>query len=327
MRLEERFFLHKKIRRAVVFCGSIKGMDKRTELLESCMLCPRACGVDRLAGETGYCGAGPGARIARAALHHWEEPCISGARGSGTVFFSHCSMGCAYCQNAAISSGQAGREVGAERLSDIFLELQAQGAHNINLVTADHYLPQTLDALDMAKQNGLAVPVVYNCSGWQTEETVRMLDGYADVWLVDFKYWGDGPAARYSNAAGYANVAKRALDLMLRQAGPPVTGPQGILQRGVVVRHLVLPGQLEDSKAIISYLYQAYGKDILLSIMSQYTPVPGVERFPGLSRAVTRAEYGELIDFAVSIGVEDAYIQEGGAAAESFIPPFDYTGV
>lgn len=280
-----------------------------------------------MAGQTGYCGAGLEVRIARAALHHWEEPCISGTRGSGTVFFSHCPLGCTYCQNAAISNGEAGRKVNAERLAQIFLELQAQGAHNINLVTADHYLPQVLDALDIAKSNGLAIPVVYNCSGWQTEETVRLLEGYADIWLPDFKYWGDEAAARYSNAAGYAKTAGRAIARMVRQAGPPIFDSQGILLKGIVVRHLVLPGRLEDSKAVISYLHQAYGEDILLSIMSQYTPMPGMERFPELARTVTQLEYNELIDFAMSMGIEDAYIQEGGAAAESFIPPFDYTGV
>lgn len=291
------------------------------------MLCPRGCGADRLNGQTGFCGAGASVRLARASLHHWEEPCISGSRGSGTVFFAHCSLGCAYCQNAAISNGQAGLEIGTERLAEIFLELQQKGAHNINLVTADHYLPQTLDALDIALCSGLDIPVAYNCSGWQTEDAVRMLEGRAGIFLPDFKYWGDEAAIRYSNAAGYAAVARRAIAAMAKQAGPPVFDSDGILQGGVVVRHLALPGYADDSKAIIRWLHETYGDTILLSIMSQYTPMPGMERFPELSRTISINEYDKLVDYALSIGVADAYIQEGGVASESFIPPFDCEGV
>ena len=298
----------------------------RSELLKNCTLCPRECGANRLENRTGYCGAGKNVRAARAALHFWEEPCISGDGGSGTVFFSFCSLKCAYCQNRYISSGGDGLEITAERLAEIFLELEAQGAHNINLVTPDHYLPQILFALDLSRKNGLHVPVVYNCSGWQTVESLRMLEGYADVFLPDFKYMDDAYARKYSDAPGYADIAKRAIAEMVRQAGEPVFDENGIMKKGVIVRHLALPGLSEDSKKIVQYLYETYGDSIYLSIMSQYTPI-GMKDCPELDRRITKKEYGGIVDYAVSIGVENAFVQEGKAAGESFIPAFDYQGV
>ena len=225
-----------------------------------------------------------------------------------------------------ISSGGDGLEITVERLTEIFLELQAQEAHNINLVTPDHYLPHILEALDFSKKNGLTIPVVYNCSGYQDVEALRMLEGYADVYLPDFKYMNDNYAAAYSNAPGYSGIAKTAIAEMVRQAGKPVFDENGVMRKGVIVRHLALPGLMEDSKKIIRYLHETYGDDMFISIMSQYTPI-GMERIPELDRKITNKEYNELVDFAVSLGVENAFIQEGIAASESFIPAFDHLGI
>lgn len=296
-------------------------------LLKRCRLCPHACGADRTAGETGICGADARLKVARAALHFWEEPCISGTVGSGTVFFSYCPLHCVYCQNAEISGGQAGAEVSTGRLADIFLELQGQGAANINLVTPTHYIPHIIEALARATERGLALPIVYNCSGYEGVEALRRLDGLVDIYLTDFKYMDVSLARRYSRAADYPLAAKRALREMVRQAGEAEFDGKGLMRRGVIVRHLLLPGCLEDSRAVVRYLYETYGNKIWLSLMSQYTPVCK-ERLPEeLRRHVRTEEYDALVDFAVGLGIENGFLQEGEAAGESFIPPFDLTGV
>ncbi len=299
---------------------------ERTELLKSCTLCPRECGANRLDGRVGFCGAGKNVRAARAALHFWEEPCISGEKGSGTVFFSYCSLKCVFCQNRQISGGGDGLEITVGRLAEIFLELQARGAHNINLVTPDQYLPQILDALDIAKRDGLHIPVVYNCSGYQSAGVLRMLEGYADIYLPDFKYMDDAYAMKYSGAPGYSRVAKAAVAEMVRQIGNPVFDENGIMQKGVIVRHLALPELAEDSKKVVRYLYETYSNGIFLSIMSQYTPF-GMGKYPELDRKITEKEYEDLMNYALILGVEKAFIQEGEAADESFIPPFNYEGI
>jgi len=297
------------------------------ELLKHCVLCPRKCGADRISGEKGICGAGAALKVARAALHNWEEPCISGRNGSGTVFFSYCPLHCVYCQNAQIGSGRAGAEITEARLAEIFLELEAQGAHNINLVTPTHYTPHIACALRRAKEAGLTIPVVHNGSGYESVQTLRLFDGLADIYLADFKYMDEKPAGQYSDAPDYAAVAKEALGEMVRQAGEPAFDTEGMMQRGVIVRHLLLPGHIGDAKKVVRYLYDTYGNRIYLSLMSQYTPLQG-ERLPArLRRKVSQSEYGELVDFAVGLGVENGFLQEGSAASESFIPPFDLTGV
>lgn len=296
------------------------------DVLKSCMLCPRRCGVDRTASRRGVCGEGERIRAARAAPHFWEEPCISGTRGSGTVFFSGCSLRCVYCQNAALSRGRAGINIDTRRLAEIFLELRGAGVHNINLVTPTHFAPQIIKALKIAKGAGLTLPVVYNCGGYELPHTVDMLSGSIDVYMPDFKYLDAQTALAYSSAPDYPRFAKQAIERMVRQVGPPVFDGQGIMTRGVIVRHLLLPSRLSESKRIIEYLYRTYNNDIYISIMSQYTPIDGLS-FPELKRTVRLREYDALVDYAISLGAENAFIQEGRTADASFIPDFDGTGI
>ena len=292
-----------------------------------CNLCPRNCGVNRAAGQKGYCKETWEIRLARAALHFWEEPCISGSGGSGTVFFTGCSLGCVYCQNRTVSSGQIGKAVSLERLIDIFFELKEQGAHNINLVTPDHYLPQVAEALRQAKDKGLALPVVYNCSGYEKPESLRLLDGLVQIYLPDFKYWDDQLGLKYSRVPDYRLHASRALAEMVRQTGFPVFDRDGMMKQGVIVRHLVLPEHTEDSKNVIRYLYETYGGLIYISIMNQYTTVGSHPDMPELNRKLTEEEYDQVVDYAISLGVENGFIQEGETAEESFIPAFTTEGV
>ncbi len=295
-------------------------------LLDNCQLCPRGCGVDRNRGERGFCGAGSAVKVGRAALHHWEEPCLSGDRGSGTVFFSHCTLQCVYCQNAQISHEQNGKEIPISRLAEIFLELQGQGAHNINLVTPTHYVPQIITALNFAKKNGLSLPIVYNTGGYEKPETLRLLQGSVDIYLPDFKYASAASAERYSAAADYTETAKAALDIMVEQVGTPTFDADGMMQKGVIVRHLVLPGLEAETREILRYLAKRYGDRIYISLMNQYTPFAAVKNYPELDRKVPQEVYDELIDYAVDLGIENGFVQEEGAAEESFIPRFNGEG-
>lgn len=295
---------------------------------EACTLCPRACGVKRKENKHGYCGvSGEDIYLARAALHMWEEPCISGENGSGTVFFSGCPLRCVYCQNYNIANAKSGKAVTRERLSEIFLELQEKGAHNINLVTPTHYTPEIVWAVENARKNGLELPIVYNCSGYEKVETLRMLEGIVDIYLTDFKYIETEPAKRYSRAADYPEVAKAALDEMVKQTGEASFSENGMMKKGVVVRHLLLPGYLENAKAVVKYVYDKYADTVFLSLMNQYTPLQQVKNYPEINRKVTEEEYEELVDYAIEIGVENGFIQEGETAEESFIPDFNCEGV
>lgn len=293
-----------------------------------CELCPRACGVLR-EKQRGFCGETNQVRVARAALHMWEEPCISEESGSGTVFFTGCNLRCVYCQNHTLSRSEVGKEITVLRLSEIFLELQKQGANNINLVTGTHFIPQIKEALTLAKSKGLHLPIVYNCGGYESVEALQMLDGYIDIYLPDFKYWEEESGKRYSLASDYPTVAKAAVKEMVRQVGEPVFDQNGLMKKGVIVRHLLLPGKVKEAKKIVEYLYKNYGDSIYLSLMNQYTPLPALEKekYPELNRKVTTYEYEKLVDFAIDIGVENAFIQEGETAKESFIPPFELDGV
>lgn len=298
--------------------------------MKMCTLCPRRCGVERSSGERGICGQTETLKVARAALHYWEEPCISGENGSGAVFFSGCALHCVFCQNADIANGTAGREITRERLTEIFLELQQKGANNINLVTPGHFAPQIIWALERAKRQGLTVPVVYNTSSYENVDTIKSLEGLVDIYLPDFKYMDAKLSARYSHAPDYSDVAKKAVAEMVRQTGCAEfyeNDEDGLMRRGTIVRHLILPGYTEDSKAVIRYLYETYGDMIYISIMNQFTPLAGVADYKELNRRVTETEYNEVVDYAIELGVEHGFIQEGETAEESFIPQFDGEGV
>ena len=302
-------------------------MQWAESLLSDCTLCPRHCHVNRLLGQAGYCGQTT-LKAARASLHMWEEPCISGTAGSGTVFFSGCNLRCIFCQNYHIALGEAGREISTKHLAEIFLSLQAQGANNINLVTPTHFVPQILLALQSAKGHGLTIPIVYNSSGYESTETLRLLEGYVDIYLPDFKYMDPALSLKYSHAQDYFTKAKESLAEMVRQAGSPVFDPAtGLMKRGVIVRHLLLPGQTKDSKKILRYLHTTYGNQIFISIMNQYTPLPQVKELPELNRRVSPAEYERVLDFALRIGIENGFFQEGETASDSFIPEFDERGL
>lgn len=296
--------------------------------MEECRLCPRNCKVNRNKGQTGYCGASEELVVARAALHMWEEPCISGTSGSGAVFFSGCPMRCKFCQNYQIAASKRGKAISIERMAQIFLELQEKGAANINLVTPTHYTPHIIEALDIARDNGLHLPIVYNTSGYEKPETLKTLEGYVDIYLPDFKYMDNVLATEYSNAPHYPEYAKKALKEMVRQTGTlKMDERTGMALSGVIVRHLVLPGHVKNSKAVLRYLYETYGNHIYISIMNQYTPMPQVREYKNLSRKVTKREYEKVMEYALELGIECGFFQEGDVAEESFIPEFDNEGV
>lgn len=293
---------------------------------QHCTLCPRACGVDRTAGQRGFCGADDRVHVARAALHPWEEPPVSGTRGSGTVFFVHCTLGCVFCQNRAISRREdAGKLVSVERLADIFLELQEQGAHNINLVTPLHYAPSVAQALMRARTHGLCVPVVCNTGGFETVETVRQMDGLVDIYLPDFKYYSSYYAGRYSAAPDYPEVARAAIDEMVRQTGAPVMDADGIMQRGTIIRHLMLPGLAGDTAQVLRCIAQTWGDRVLVSLMRQYTPF-AMQDYPELDRTITDQDYAEAVEQFTALGLS-GFLQDGAAISESFIPSFRGEGV
>lgn len=322
--------------------------------ISPCNLCPRMCNALRDQNIPGICKETSEIRAARAMLHYWEEPCISGLSGTGAVFFTGCPLRCVYCQNAAISRGDDGKVISEERLSDIFLELQDKGANNIDLITAGHFLPGVIRALESAKNRGLSIPVIYNSSGYERVESLRELDGLVDIYLPDMKYMSGELARRYSGAPDYPSAAGEAISEMVRQTGAPLFYIKGdkesglfgtdryndmsldeslknreiLMRRGTIVRHLILPGCSQDSKDIIRYLYSEFKDDIYISIMNQFTPIhEKLLDFPELDRKVTEEEYESVIDFALDTGVENAFIQEGDTADESFIPDFTYEGL
>ena len=296
-------------------------------LLQDCSLCPRQCHANRISGKKGYCGMGSSIRAARAALHMWEEPCISGEKGSGAVFFSGCGLRCCFCQNRDIAIGDRGKEVSVERLADIFLELEQKGAANLNLVTGAHYVPQIIHALELARKKGCKLPVVYNSSGYEKVETLKLLEGYVDVYLPDMKYMDAKLAADFSHAPDYPEVAENAIREMVRQTGACVFGAEGYIRKGTIVRHLILPGHTKNSIAVLQYLHETYGDNIMISMMNQFTPVWKQEKFPELNRKVTKREYEKVLNIALELGIENGYFQEGETAKESFIPAFDEEGI
>ncbi len=326
-------------------------------ILENCRLCARSCGVNRMENRAGRCGQTRELVVARAALHMWEEPCISGNEGSGAVFFVGCPLGCVFCQNRELVRGRAvrdeysraGKEIASnglvyeishrrgeqpgkiitvDRLAEIFLELQGQKANNINLVTPTHYVPQIVEAVRQARKMGLNIPIVYNTGSIETAETVQMLVDTVDIFLPDLKFCGRDVAERYAHLPDYFEIATRAIGEMVEMRGEAEFDERGMMTRGVVVRHMVLPGHTKDSKEILRYLWENFGNRIYVSIMNQYTPMSGIEReFPELGRKVTRREYNRVVDYALELGFTNAYVQEGPTAEESFIPAFDGEGV
>ncbi len=294
--------------------------------LKNCRLCPRACGVNRTAGQLGFCGAGREIYAARAALHLWEEPPISGTNGSGTVFFSHCTLGCVYCQNRSISRRQAaGQPITEARLARVFLSLQEQGAHNINLVTGAHYVPQIIEALQYARADGLTLPVVYNSGGYESPEALQLLDGHVDIYLPDYKYYSSYYAERYSRAADYRETAVEAITEMVRQTGAPCYDENGLLRRGTVIRHLMLPGLAGDTAQVLRDIAAKWGGSVLVSLMRQYTPFD-MEDWPELNRTITDKEYADGCELFYSLGLS-GFFQQSEAVSESFIPTFDGAGL
>ena len=301
----------------------MKNMNK----YENCLLCPKKCGINRSTGQTGVCGVSSEIKVARAALHYWEEPCISGKKGSGAVFFSGCSLHCVFCQNREISDGKAGKVISKERLSDIFMELAGKGANNINLVTPGQYIPDIVWAVNDAKSRGLKLPIIYNTSGYENVTELKLLEGIVDVYLPDFKYMDSTLSAMYSRAKDYPSVAKQTLSEMVRQQPDVVIDDAtGLIQKGVIVRQLLLPGHVNDAKAVLKYLYDTYHDHVYISMMSQFTPI-ALKDYPEINRTVTRREYERLVDYALKIGITNAFIQEGDVAKDSFIPAFDCEGV
>jgi len=296
------------------------------EEFNSCKLCPRNCSVNRNCGQIGYCNAGNEITIAKYYLHQWEEPCITGENGSGTIFFTYCNLRCLFCQNYKISTLNYGQKISVDRFSEICLELQDRGATNINLVTPTHFVPLIIDGIKLAKSRGLSIPIVYNSSGYESVDTIMMLDGIVDVYLPDFKYYRDEYAIKYSKCKEYFKYAKGALAEMVSQKGECVFDKDGNIISGVIVRHLLLPGMEEDSKKILKYLYETYGDRIYISIMNQYTPIRKCE-FKELNSKINNDVYENVIDYAWDIGIRNAFIQEEGSQSESFIPDFDISNL
>lgn len=293
------------------------------ELFDNCKLCPRKCGINRNRGELGFCKAGNKIKIAKAYLHMWEEPCISGNNGSGTIFFSNCNLRCMYCQNYYIGEYGNGVEISVNKFSEICLDLEEKGALNINLVTPTHYVPLIIEGIKIAKSRGLSIPIIYNSSGYESVSTIKLLEGIVDVYLPDFKYYSDFYSKKYSLCDNYFDIASLALDEMFRQKPKCIFDKKGRIISGVIVRHLLIPGMEEDSKKVLNYLHEKYGDNIYISIMNQYTPVRTC-KYPELNRKVDDSVYDEIIDYAWNIGIRNAFIQEGGTQNDSFIPKWDY---
>lgn len=293
---------------------------------ENCSLCPRECHIDRRIA-AGICGCGDTLRAARAALHYWEEPCISGTQGSGTVFFSGCTLGCCFCQNHEISSGGFGKEISISRLADIFLELQDAGAHNINLVTTTQYLPSILPALDKVKHR-LQIPVVYNTGGYEKVETLSCLKDYVDIYLPDFKYFDSALSLKYSHAADYFTAASQAIPYMIEQVGGPVYDDEGLLKKGVVIRHMILPGCRKDSLRLLYWMKENLPKDRwLISLLSQFTPFHKSSDYPEINRRITTFEYESVLNTAIDLGFTQGFMQEKSSAREEYTPPFHLEGI
>lgn len=300
---------------------------KYSNLLKNCNLCIRKCNIDRINGEIGFCRATDRVKIARASLHMWEEPPISGDIGSGTVFFSNCNLKCVFCQNHEISQESIGKDITIERLADIFLELQDKNAANINLVTPTHYVPHIIEAIDIARTKGLSIPILYNTNSYDSVETIKLLKGYIDVYLPDFKYFNDKYAIKYSNAPRYEENIIPILKEMYNQVGPVQFDNNGFITKGIIIRHLMLPGLLFDSKKILDKIYSVFQDNVYISIMNQYTPMFNASKYPEINKSLNPKHYDALIDYASSIGITKGFIQESGTNSTAYVPNFNFEGI
>ena len=291
------------------------------DILKQCTLCPRKCKVNRYL-QKGFCGANSNIKLAHYSLHEWEEPIISGENGSGTIFFSNCNLKCIFCQNRKISELGYGKEITIKRLQEIMLELQNKGAHNINLVTPTHYVPQIIETISPIKNKSLNIPIVYNTSSYENVETIKMLNGIVDIYLADLKYFDSSLGEKYSHCSDYFMVASQAIEEMYKQIGKPII-KNNLLKKGIIVRVLILPGHINDAKKCIKYLYEKYRNNIFISIMNQYTPMQILKEYPNLNRKLNNEEYDEVINYACDLGITKAFIQEGETASKSFIPQFN----
>lgn len=298
-----------------------------SDMLKKCNLCPRKCYVNRLDGELGFCNSSKDIRIAKVTLHNWEEPCISGLLGSGTVFFSNCNLKCVFCQNNNISQMGIGKTVSITRLSEIFLEQQNRGAHNINLVTPTHFVPQIIEALILAKGNGLNIPILYNSSGYENVDTIKALRGFIDVYLPDLKYYKDKYALKYSGAPTYFKTASEAITEMFSQVGEARFDTSGVIQKGVIIRHLMLPGLLFDSKKIIDFIYTTFHDSVFISLMNQYTPMHKAVKYAEINKPLNPDHYDALIDYCLNLGITKCFVQGSGTSSTTFVPDFDISGV
>jgi len=296
-------------------------------MLKKCALCPRKCSVNRLDGELGFCNASKDIKIAKVSLHQWEEPCISGTLGSGTVFFSNCNLKCVFCQNHTISQEGIGKIVSINRLSEIFLQQQKRGAHNINLVTPTHYVPQIIEALKIAKSRGLNIPILYNSNSYENIDTIKALKGYIDVYLPDLKYYRNKYAIKYSAAPNYFNTASEVITEMVSQVGEAKFNNAGIIQKGVIIRHLMLPGLLFDSKKIIDFIYTTFNDSVYISLMNQYTPMHKAANYSEINKPLNPNHYDALIDYCLNLGITKCFIQENGTSSKAFVPNFDLSQV
>ena len=296
-------------------------------MLEKCQICPRDCKVNRLLGNKGYCKCDDKIKVALVSIHDYEEPCISGKNGSGTVFFSNCNLNCVFCQNYEISQEGKGKEVTIERLADIFIEQQSRGVNNINLVTPTMYVYQIIEAIKIAREKGLKIPIIYNSNGYENVETIKLLEGYIDVYLPDLKYYSDLVSVKYSKAPHYFEIAKEAIKEMLRQVGNPVFNDEGIIQKGVIIRHLVLPNHIQNTKNILKWIKKNLNEGVYVSVMAQYFPTYKAKEIEGLDRKLTNKEYKEVEKYLYSLDIENGYMQDLGKHEEEFVPCFDYRNI
>lgn len=296
-------------------------------MLEKCQICPRDCKVNRLLGNKGYCKCDDKIKVALVSIHDYEEPCISGENGSGTVFFSNCNLNCVFCQNYEISQEGKGKEVTIERLAEIFIEQQSRGVNNINLVTPTMYVYQIIEAIKIAREKGLKIPIIYNSNGYENVETIKLLEGYIDVYLPDLKYYSDLVSVKYSKAPHYFEIAKEAIKEMLRQVGNPVFNDEGIIQKGVIIRHLVLPNHIQNTKNILKWIKENLNEGVYVSVMAQYFPTYKAKEIEGLDRKLTNKEYKEVEKYLYSLDIENGYMQDLGKHEEEFVPCFDYRNI